>query len=204
MKNITFLVLGTVFTITGISIIGYLFLFEKEDEVNNYIPVSSQTSYPANNSANTRQTASTLQVQGATDSNQNQQQNQLPTPASFNVYEQYASSETTQYIDIVVGLGEVASPGDTVAMLYQGWLTNGQLFDQSKINEQNRIEAFEFQLGNGQVIQGWEQGIVGMKEGGKRRLIIPSTLGYGPNGQGPIPANAMLIFDVELVSVSQP
>jgi FKBP-type peptidyl-prolyl cis-trans isomerase len=88
-------------------------------------------------------------------------------------------------------------------MIYQGWLTNGQLFDQSRVNEQNQIEPYVFQLGGGQVIQGWEQGIVGMKEGGKRRLIIPSSLGYGSTGQGPIPANAMLIFDVELLKTEK-
>jgi FKBP-type peptidyl-prolyl cis-trans isomerase len=86
-------------------------------------------------------------------------------------------------------------------MLYQGWLTNGQSFDQTRKNEQGQLEPFIFTLGSGQVIPGWEQTIAGMKEGGKRRLIIPASSGYGAVSQGPIPANSMLIFDVELVAV---
>jgi len=79
-----------------------------------------------------------------------------------------------------------------------GWLTNGTKFDSSK----DRNEPFEFRLGAGQVIRGWDEGVVGMKEGGKRKLTIPAELGYGARGAGGvIPPNAVLIFDVELIKV---
>lgn len=136
-----------------------------------------------------------LQVQG------DSTQPQLPTPEQFGQYEQYATSQSPLIIDIREGNGAEVKPGDTVSMVYSGYLTNGQIFDQSRVNEQNQIEAFTFTVGSGQVIQGWEQGIPGMKVGGQRRLIIPSTFGYGPAGQGSIPPNSMLIFDVELVQI---
>jgi len=144
-----------------------------------------------------------LKVQGANIVPPKQQQ-QLSTPNKFTDYEQFAASTSTQYQDEVIGTGSEASTGDTVAMVYKGWLTDGTLFDQSKTNELNQIETFNFKLGAGQVIAGWEQGISGMKEGGKRRLVIPATFGYGETEQGPIPPNSMLIFDVELIQVQKP
>jgi FKBP-type peptidyl-prolyl cis-trans isomerase len=81
---------------------------------------------------------------------------------------------------------------------YTGWLTNGQKFDSSR----DRGQPFAFPLGGGRVIQGWDQGVVGMRVGGQRRLIIPPNMGYGASGAGGvIPPNAMLIFDVELLGV---
>lgn len=148
-----------------------------------------------------KQSNSTLQVQGANTTNQ---QNQILTPEKFSEYEKFSASETILYQDEVVGTGKVTTNGDSVDVVYKGWLTEGTLFDQSRTNEQNQLVTFNFKVGAGQVILGWEQGIEGMKEGGKRRLIIPSQLGYGPNGQGPIPANSMLIFDVELIQVQKP
>jgi len=102
--------------------------------------------------------------------------------------------------DQVVGTGAEAKAGDTVTVNYVGMLPNGQVFDASA----NHGQAFSFQLGAGQVIPGWDQGLVGMKEGGKRRLIIPPDLAYGSRGAGNvIPPNATLIFDVELVKVGK-
>jgi FKBP-type peptidyl-prolyl cis-trans isomerase len=202
MKNILFLFIGIMFIIAGTLTIGYFFLQDNKDQENKYVPSNLSESYSANTSKNTQTAPSGLKVQGVTEGKP-QQQNQLPTPESFEVYEEFANSESIRYIDIVPSTGKEATPGDSVTMIYQGWLTNGQLFDQSRVNEQNQIEPYVFQLGGGQVIQGWEQGIVGMKEGGKRRLIIPSSLGYGSTGQGPIPANAMLIFDVELLKTEK-
>jgi peptidylprolyl isomerase len=93
----------------------------------------------------------------------------------------------------------VAKAGDTVSMLYTGYLTNGTMFDStSKRNN----EPFEFKLGVGQVIKGWDEGVAGMKVGEKRKLVIPSELGYGSQGAGgAIPPNATLIFDVELLGI---
>lgn len=102
--------------------------------------------------------------------------------------------------DTVVGTGEEAVVGKLITVNYVGTLENGQKFDSSI----DRGQPFQFVLGQGRVIQGWEQGFVGMKVGGSRRLIIPSTLGYGANQVGPIPANSTLIFDVQLLGVENP
>ncbi|TGL74105.1 FKBP-type peptidyl-prolyl cis-trans isomerase [Leptospira jelokensis] len=99
--------------------------------------------------------------------------------------------------DTKQGLGKEAIRGTTVVVHYTGKLTNGKVFDSSL----DRGEPFSFQLGQGRVIQGWERGIVGMKEGGKRKLTIPPQYGYGAREMGPIPANSTLIFDVELIKV---
>lgn len=103
-----------------------------------------------------------------------------------------------QYIDVVIGSGDEARPGQNVSVHYTGWLTTGQKFDSSR----DRGQPFTFQLGGGQVIQGWDQGVAGMRVGGQRRLTIPPTMGYGASGAGGvIPPNATLIFDVELLGV---
>jgi len=96
------------------------------------------------------------------------------------------------------GKGAVAKAGQSVSVHYTGWLTNGTKFDSSV----DRGQPFQFNLGAGQVIKGWDEGVAGMKVGEKRKLTIPSDLGYGPNGAGGvIPPNATLIFDVELLGV---
>ncbi|HEY5142709.1 MAG TPA: FKBP-type peptidyl-prolyl cis-trans isomerase [Solirubrobacteraceae bacterium] len=102
--------------------------------------------------------------------------------------------------DLIVGKGATAAAGDQVSMQYVGVLRdNGKEFDSSW----KRNKAFDFALGGGQVIPGWDQGIVGMKVGGRRRLIIPADLAYGAQGQPPtIPANAALVFDVDLKKVT--
>lgn len=142
-----------------------------------------------------------LQVQGMNSSSAQPPAPSLPSPDQFGTYEQYANNDNILYVDEVIGSGDIATNGDRVAMLYKGWLTDGTLFDQTKVNEQGQLQPFVFQIGDGQVIRGWDMGITDMKVGGKRRLVIPSAFGYGPAGQGPIPPNAMLIFDVELVAV---
>lgn len=105
--------------------------------------------------------------------------------------------------DIVVGTGAEAASGSTIRVKYAGWLynaarpdTKGGQFDASAEGQ-----PFTFTLGVGQVIAGWDQGLVGMKVGGQRRLVIPPSLGYGGARQGPIPANATLVFDVELLEI---
>ena len=100
--------------------------------------------------------------------------------------------------DVQVGTGDTATLGRQVTVNYTGWLPDGTQFDSSKAAGRS---PFSFTPGQGRVIDGWEEGIVGMKVGGLRKLVIPSELGYGASGSGPIPPNSVLIFDVELVSV---
>jgi FKBP-type peptidyl-prolyl cis-trans isomerase len=100
--------------------------------------------------------------------------------------------------DLVEGTGAEAQSGNTVSVNYRGTLTNGQEFDSSY----RRNQAFTFPLGGGRVIRGWDEGVVGMKEGGKRRLVIPADLAYGSRGAGGvIGPNETLIFEIELVKV---
>lgn len=99
--------------------------------------------------------------------------------------------------DTVIGTGEEAVAGKMITVHYTGTLQDGTKFDSSL----DRGQPFQFILGAGQVIQGWEQGFVGMKVGGKRTLVIPPELAYGENGIGPIPPDSTLIFEVELLAV---
>ncbi len=100
--------------------------------------------------------------------------------------------------DHQIGTGAEAKSGNTVAVHYTGTLTDGKKFDSSL----DRGSPFEFQLGAGMVIQGWEQGIAGMKVGGKRRLVVPPEMGYGARGfANLIPPNSTLVFEVELMDV---
>ena len=112
-------------------------------------------------------------------------------------------TEITQLMmkDDVVGTGAVATAGDSVTVNYVGALTNGTVFDASA---NHGSAGFTFTLGAGQVIKGWDQGVAGMKEGGKRTLLIPASLAYGSQAVGDaIPANSALIFQVELVKVQK-
>jgi FKBP-type peptidyl-prolyl cis-trans isomerase FkpA len=103
-----------------------------------------------------------------------------------------------QYEDTTVGDGSEAKAGDNVSVHYTGWLEDGTKFDSSK----DRFQAFDFPLGAGRVIKGWDEGVAGMKVGGTRKLTIPSELGYGARGAGGvIPPNATLIFEVELLAI---
>jgi FKBP-type peptidyl-prolyl cis-trans isomerase len=103
-----------------------------------------------------------------------------------------------QYQDLVVGTGSEAVAGKSVSVHYTGWLEDGTKFDSSL----DRGQPFTFTLGAGQVIPGWDEGVAGMKVGGKRKLVIPPDLGYGSQGAGGvIPPNATLIFEVELLEV---
>lgn len=103
-----------------------------------------------------------------------------------------------KYVDQKAGTGAEAKAGDVVSVHYTGWLENGTKFDSSR----DRNEPFRFKLGAGQVIKGWDEGVAGMKVGGKRRLTIPAELGYGKRGAGGvIPPNATLVFEVELLGI---
>lgn len=104
-----------------------------------------------------------------------------------------------RYVDLVVGTGPSPARGELAQVHYTGVLENGMKFDSSR----DRGVPFEFPVGMGRVIKGWDEGVASMKVGGKRKLIIPANLGYGERGTpgGPIPPNATLIFDVELLGI---
>ncbi len=102
-----------------------------------------------------------------------------------------------KYEDLVVGAGKEAKDGTTVDVLYTGWLTDGTKFDSSA---DHNNEPYSFSL-PGQVVAGWNEGLPGMKVGGKRKLVIPAALGYGETGQGTIPPGATLVFEIELLKV---
>jgi FKBP-type peptidyl-prolyl cis-trans isomerase len=125
--------------------------------------------------------------------------NELPSevaPQKFEI-KSMPGDEKLVKKDIIVGTGVEAKAGDTLSVNYIGVLEDGTKFDSSY----DRNEPLEFILGSGQLIRGWEIGILGMKVGGKRELIIPPELGYGLSGKGPIPPNATLKFTIELLSV---
>lgn len=122
-------------------------------------------------------------------------------PSSFSQYDKYKDSEGAMFADVQVGSGSELQPNMKAAVYYKGWLTNGQMFDQSRPDDKGQIQPFIFTLGGGQVIPGWEQGLAGMKVGGTRMLIIPPAVGYGATGQGSIPGNSVLVFQVQLAEV---
>jgi FKBP-type peptidyl-prolyl cis-trans isomerase len=115
-------------------------------------------------------------------------------PAAFT-----KTADGLQYSDLVVGTGATVAEGNCITVQYTGWLSDGTKFDSSR----DRSGGFQLPAGSrGQVITGWKEGIPGMKLGGRRRLVIPPELAYGPNGRPPtIPAQATLTFDVEVVRI---
>jgi FKBP-type peptidyl-prolyl cis-trans isomerase len=120
------------------------------------------------------------------------------TPAEASPSNALPGPATLQSEDVVVGTGRAAASGDNVSVHYTGTLMNGNKFDSSR----DRGTPFDFKLGTGAVIKGWDQGVVGMKVGGKRKLTIPSALAYGEKGHPPaIPPDAALKFDIELLAI---
>jgi FKBP-type peptidyl-prolyl cis-trans isomerase len=124
------------------------------------------------------------------------------TADDFHAYATATFTKTAdglQYADVVMGTGPAVQSGQCVTVQYTGWLTTGTKFDSSR----DRDGGFQLIAGSGgQVIAGWQEGIPGVKVGGKRRLVIPPALGYGPSGQPPtIPANATLVFDIEVLRI---
>lgn len=127
--------------------------------------------------------------------------NSLLDPTTFAQYDKYKDAQATSYVDLQPGTGTAIAASSQVAVVYKGWLTNGTLFDETKTGSDGKLQAFSFVEGQHQVIAGWEEGLLGVKEGGVRLLIIPPALGYGATGQGPIPGNSVLVFQVQVVQV---
>lgn len=106
-------------------------------------------------------------------------------------------SDTLHITDLAVGEGKAVVKGALITTQYTGWLADGSEFDSSW----SRGKPFQCVIGTGRVIKGWDQGLMGMREGGKRRLIVPAALGYGERGMGKIPAHAELTFEIEVLQV---
>lgn len=115
-------------------------------------------------------------------------------PSTFAQYDKYKSNPSALFGDVQVGTGAAIGVNQKATISYKGWLTDGTLFDQS--------QSFSFTLGAHQVISGMEEGVDGMKVGGTRLIIIPPALGYGAQGQGSIPGNAVLVFEVSLLDAT--
>lgn len=122
-------------------------------------------------------------------------------PSTFAQYDKYVNESNGLFGEVIVGNGPELTAGKKAAVYYKGWLTNGQLFDQSQADDEGQLQPFVFTMGARQVIPGWEQALAGMKVGGVRLVIVPPAVGYGASGQGPIPGNAVLVFQVQLVAV---
>ncbi|HEY6736333.1 MAG TPA: FKBP-type peptidyl-prolyl cis-trans isomerase [Candidatus Saccharimonadia bacterium] len=160
--------------------------------------VTSQTSNQSGKTGGSQPLQSQF-VDNSTTKSGNTGEKSAPGPAEFGQYDQYKNEQSAYSGDVLLGDGNSAQMGDWLTVNYRGWLTNGTEFDESYV----RGKPFVFEMGAHHVIQGWEQGLFGMKAGGKRRLIIPPAVGYGATAQGSIPPNSVLVFDVELVAVSQ-
>jgi FKBP-type peptidyl-prolyl cis-trans isomerase len=122
-------------------------------------------------------------------------------PSTFAQYDKYKDSQNALMGDIQKGDGTELTAGHKAAVYYKGWLTNGTLFDESRAGSDGKLQPFVFTLGDHQVITGWEQGLSGMKVGGTRLVIVPPVVGYGAAGQGSIPGNSVLVFEVQLAAV---
>jgi peptidylprolyl isomerase len=122
-------------------------------------------------------------------------------PASFGQYNKYQNSPSALFGEIQVGNGAALGVGQKASIYYKVWLANGALVDQSPVSAGGQPQPFSFTLGAHQVIPGLEQGIAGMKAGSKRLIIVPPVVGYGSQGRGNVPSNAVLIFEVQLLNV---
>ena len=129
--------------------------------------------------------------------NQSDNVNQARTEALLEAADNRGNLNRMVIDDLKFGTGEAVVEGDTVAVHYIGTLQNGDEFDNSR----KRVTPFEFTVGKGQVIEGWDKGLIGMQVGGTRVLVIPPEMAYGSQGIGPIPGNATLVFSIELVEI---
>ncbi|MFI5251501.1 MAG: FKBP-type peptidyl-prolyl cis-trans isomerase [Bacteroidota bacterium] len=165
----------------------------------------SSTTSGSSNIANTAKATDTTAATPTTPSTTNPPKDTIIKEASMNYPGDSTQAQPTstnsglEYIDIIAGAGASPLKGQKVTVHYTGYLTDGKKFDSSV----DRAQPFSFTIGVGQVIRGWDEGVLTMKIGGKRKLIIPPELGYGEEGAGNglIPANATLIFDVQLLDI---
>jgi FKBP-type peptidyl-prolyl cis-trans isomerase len=156
------------------------------------------TTSTSQNSSGTSSGASS--TQSSLDTGSTSSSNASPAdPSTFTQYNKYASNTSALFGDIQVGTGATISVGQTATVSYKGWLTDGTMFSQSGLNSSGQVDATTFVIGQHQVIVGLEEGVAGMKVGGTRLIIVPPSVGYGATGKGPVPANAVLVFEVSLL-----
>ncbi len=148
----------------------------------------------------TNQTGAASQNQTSRSSGGSTQPNPFD-PTTFQQYVKYKDDKSALLGEAQAGTGATLEAGKKAIVYYRGWLTNGTLFDQSRADANGQLQSFSFTVGAHQVIAGWEQGLVGMKVGGVRLLIVPPAVGYGASSQGSIPPNSVLVFQVQLVDV---
>lgn len=122
-------------------------------------------------------------------------------PSTFSQYDKYKNEKNALFADVQKGTGAALTAGRKATVYYKGWLTNGALIDQSPVDSKGQPQPYMFTMGAHQVILGWEEAMYDMKAGGTRMLIIPPAAGYGSKGQGAVPPNAVLIFEVQLLKV---
>lgn len=161
---------------------------------------SNSGSASATQAAGTQQTPQTL---GQSTSNQESSASQSNPfdPTTFAQYDKYKNDKGGLFADVTVGTGTALTAGKKAAVYYRGWLTNGTKFDESRPGSDGKLTPFIFTLGDHQVITGWEQALAGMKVGGVRLVIVPPAVGYGATAQNGIPANSVLVFQVQLAEV---
>lgn len=189
------LVVIAIFFTTGSTILSFFGSKPAADNSSNELGQASGTEVGQTEASQSGANQSDLQTAQALSAINSQTQTMDATSNSF---DSSVSSNKLEIQDIVVGTGAVAVPGKVITVNYSGAFTDGKVFDSSY----TRGQPFEFTLGAGQVIQGWDKGFDGMKVGGKRRLVIPASFGYGAAGAGGvIPPNATLVFEVELLGV---
>lgn len=138
--------------------------------------------------------------QAASGSGQSSQTNPFD-PTTYAQYDKYLKDTSGLFADAQMGTGTALTASHKAVVLYRGWLTNGKVFDESRKGSDGKYAPFTFTLGSHEVITGWEQALAGMKVGGVRLVIVPPSVGYGATAQNGIPANSVLVFQVQLVDV---
>lgn len=204
LGTIISLMLGASLITAGSIAFTYFFILDNNNQSSDNAITQQVNGESTSSSLNVSQESPNGQL-GINDSNSSsgQSESRLPGVDEFGLYDEYIDEENSLYVDIEEGDGEEVETGDKIAVLYSGWLTDGTLFDESKQNAEGKYEAFSFEVGTGQVIKGWDQAIVGMKQGGTRRIIVPPAAGYGDQELEKIPANSLLVFDVRLLLVEK-
>lgn len=161
---------------------------------------SNSGSTSATQAAGTQQMPQTL-GQSTTNSTGPASQSNPFDPTSFAQYDKYKNDTGGLFADVAPGTGTALTAGKKAAVYYRGWLTNGMKFDESRPGSDGKLTPFIFTLGDHKVITGWEQALTGMKVGGVRLVIVPPAVGYGATAQNGIPANSVLVFQVQLAEV---